>query len=119
MDINPLSQLEVEQSIAHYKRRLQEVTTEVASRARAAAAADADYKVAHAKAFLAAEGTKDERMSTASVECDDLYRARKHAEALLLSAQEAGRNARAALEGDRSLAANVRQAVEHPTGVGG
>lgn len=119
MDIDPMSQHDIEDTIASLMRAAQRVTIEVGERSRAAADADADYKIAHAKALLEAEGTVAEREARALLACADEYRERRTAEALLLSAQEAGRNVRARLEASRSLAANIREAVANPTGVGG
>jgi hypothetical protein len=93
------------------------VTVEVGQRARAAGAADAAYKVKRSQEFLRAEGSVAVREATADA-CADEYAAKKQADALLLSAQEAGRNVRARLEAMRSLAANVRDAVANPTGRG-
>lgn len=118
MDINPLSQLQIETQILDLMGKAQKVTVEVGERARAAAKAETEYRVKYAQQFLQAEGTMELRRHTAEVACADELAARKTAEALLLSAQEAGRNVRARLEAVRSLAANVRGAVANPTGVG-
>lgn len=117
-DIDPLSQLAVEQQIMELVRAAHRVTVEVGQRARAAAEADAVYKVKRSQEFLRAEGSVAVREATADVACADEYAAKKQADALLLSAQEAGRNVRSRLEAMRSLAANVRDAVANPTGRG-
>lgn len=117
-DIDPMSQHAIEATIIDLMRAAQRVTIEVGQRARAAGEADAAYKVKRAQAFLRADGTVAEREAHADVACAEEYAARKQAEALLLSAREAGLNVRSRLEAARSLAANVRTAVANPTGVG-
>lgn len=89
----------------------EKVTLEMAKRAQASAEADADYKVSHAQAFLKADGPVAEREAVAAIECADLYRDRKIAEAKLLSAEEAGRNYRAQLDSLRSVNSNLRALV--------
>lgn len=108
---HPITQVDIEADIMRLCERCEKVTHELAKRARAAAEADAAYKVAHAKAFLVANGPVAEREAKALVECEAQYQARRIAEALLLSAQEAGRNARAQLDALRSVNANVRPQV--------
>jgi len=117
-DVDPMSQLEVERQIMELVRAAHKVTVEVGQRARAAGAADAAYKVRRAQEFLRAEGSVAVREATAEVACADEYQAKKMADGLLLSAQEAGRNVRARLDAMRSLCANVRDAVANPTGRG-
>jgi hypothetical protein len=90
---------------------VRKATHEVARRAREAAAADAEFKEAHAKAFLVAVGTQEARKAQADADCADAYRERRAAEAVLLTAQEAGRNYRAQLERQRSKNANLRPLV--------
>lgn len=109
--MNPLAQVDVESEIMRLGGLCEKATHEVAKRARAAAEADADFKVANAKAFLRADGPVAVREATALVECEDQYRARKNAEAVLLAAQEAGRNYRAQLDALRSINANLRPLV--------
>lgn len=106
-----IAQAEVEDSIMRLNERAEKVTHEVAKRARAAAEADARYKAEFAKAFLKADGPVAEREAKAAVETEEAYLARKMADALLLSAQEAGRNCRAQLESLRSVNANLRPLV--------
>lgn len=118
MDADPLSQLDIEEQIMGLVRAAQRVTMEVGERARAAAEADAAYKVKRAKEFLRAEGSVAVREAAADVACADEYQAKKLADGLLLSATEAGRNVRARLDAMRSLCANVRDAVANPTGRG-
>ena len=95
------------------------MTTELARRSRDAAEADAAYKCAYAKAYLAAEGkTVAEREAHAVLEVADAYLRRRIAEALQLAAQEAGRNYRAQLDALRSIGASVRFAIQNASGYG-
>lgn len=119
MDIDPTSQDDIEHEVLRLMKKCSEVTVEVGKRARAAGKAEADYRVAFAQAFLRAEGPMDLRREKALLECGDLLHERKMAEGLLLSAQEAGRNARARLDAARSLLANIRAAVTNASGYGG
>lgn len=109
MDV--LSQAEVEQELMRLSAMAEKALQELAKRARAAAEAEVKHKVARAKALLAAEGTVAEREARADVETEALFLERKMAEALLLSAQEAGRTYRAQLEAIRSVNANLRPLV--------
>lgn len=108
----PLSQVFIESEIVRLCALAEKVTTEIAQRARTAAEADANYKRAHASAFLMAQGkTVGDRESASAMETADEYLERRIAEAHLLAAQEAGRNYRAQLEALRSLNANLRPLV--------
>jgi hypothetical protein len=119
MDIDPNSQDDIEQLILDLIKACGRTTVEVGKRAREAAEAETDYRVAYAKAFLKAEGAMDLRTQAATLLCADELHARKMAEGLLLSAQEAGRNARARLDAARTLATNIRAAITYASGVGG
>lgn len=119
MDPDPMAQADVERLISQLMSAAGKVTVEVGERARAAAEADTTYRVAYAKAFLAAEGPVAVREATATVACEKELHDRKLADGLLLSAQEAGRNARARLEAARTLCANLRDSIAHATGYGG
>lgn len=108
----PLSQMQIEGEIVRIAALAERVTTEIAQRARASAEADAAYKREHARAYLLAAGkTVGEKEAYTALETDAEYTARKIADALLLAAQEAGRNYRAQLEALRSLNANLRPLV--------
>lgn len=109
MDV--LSQAEVEQELMRLSAMAEKALQELAKRARAAAEAEVKHKVARAQALLRAEGTVAEREARADVETEQLFLERKMAEALLLSAQEAGRTYRAQLEAIRSVNANLRGLV--------
>lgn len=117
-DIDPLSQLDVEREIMDLIRKAHKVTVEVGERARAAGEADAAYKCKRSQEFLKAEGSVAVREAHADVACAKEYAAKKTAEALLLSAREAGLNVRARLDAMRTLASNVRGAVANPSGRG-
>ena len=111
MDDEIRSQVGVEREGDRLAALCEKATHEVARRAREAAAADAAYKEAHAKAFLVSEGTEQARKAQADADCADAYRERRAAEAVLLAAQEAGRNYRGQLEWQRSKNANLRPLV--------
>lgn len=117
-DIDPLSQLAVERQIVDLVNKAQKVTTEVMQRAVTAGEADATYKCKWSQEFLKAEGSVAAREAQADVACADEYAAKKNADALLLSAREAGLNVRARLDAMRTLASNVRGAVANPSGRG-
>lgn len=109
---NVLQPAQVENEIMRISALCEKVTTEIATRARAAAEADVAFKMAHAKASLRAEGkTVSEREAEAALFCEDEYRNKRITEAVLLGAQEAGRNYRAQLEALRSINANLRYNV--------
>ena len=107
----PLAQVDVEAEILRLSAMAEKVTHELAKRARAAAEADVAYKVAHAKALLLAEGPQYVRDAEATVDCEAELTEKRSTEALLLAAQEAGRNYRAQLDSLRSINANHRALV--------
>lgn len=108
----PITQVFIESEIVRLCAYAETVTQTLARRARDSADADANYKKAHAQSFLMAQGkTVGDREAVAALETADEYQARKIAEALLLSAQEAGRNVRAQLDSLRSLNANQRALI--------
>lgn len=108
---NPLAQVDVESEIMRLSRLAEEVTQKLSKRAREAAVADVAYKVGHAKALLLAEGPQYVRDAEATVKTEVEYREKRSTEALLLAAQEAGRNYRAQLDALRSINANHRALV--------
>lgn len=107
----PIPQVQIESEIMRISRLTEEVTQQLAVRARESAQADVTYKVAHAQALLCAEGPQYVRDAHATVDTADQYQARRIAEARLLAAQEAGRNYRAQLDSLRSINANHRALV--------
>jgi hypothetical protein len=121
-DLNPLSQHEVEAEIRRLSERLSFLTQHVTVAARDAARADVDHKLKHARKLLdlrGHEGTVGEKEAAVLVECADEFEAAKIAEAVYKADQEAGRNLRAQLDALRTIAANIRDQVYHPKGVGG
>lgn len=101
----------VEETIVRLSAMCERVTHEIRRRAVAAGEADVAYKVAHAKALLLAEGPQYIRDAEATVKTEAELTAKRAAEAVLLAAQEAGRNYRAQLESYRSINANLRPLV--------
>jgi hypothetical protein len=118
-DIDPTNMVNVEELIFKLMKRSSWVTKEVRRCAEAAAEAETAYRVAYAKAFLRADGPVAEREAKATEACETELSDRKMADALLLSAQEAGRNVREQLQAARTLCANLRAAVGNATGMGG
>lgn len=113
MDPQSINPVECEREIMRFVGLLETATTKVAKRGRAAAEADADYKIAFAKALLASEGTVAERDAQATVATQQEYRAKRAAEAVLEAAKEASRNMREQLGALRSVMANLRSLLEH------
>lgn len=107
----PTSQVHIESEILRLSELAEQVTQKLSQRARASAEADATYKVAHAKALLLADGPQYVRDAEATVKTENEYREKRSTEALLLAAQEAGRNYRAQLDALRSINANHRALV--------
>lgn len=117
--VDPLSQVSVEREILRVAGLLDHQVGEIAKRARAAASAEVDHKLAHAKALLRQEGgTVAEREARALIECAETYALHKGADAVLLAAQEAGRSLRAQIDALRTLAANQRAAITTSEGNG-
>ena len=106
-----MPQVHIESEIIRLSQRAEEITQALAKRAREAAEADVAYKVAHAKALLLAEGPQYVRDAEATAQTEQVYREKRGTEALLMSAQEAGRNVRAQLDALRSINANHRALV--------
>lgn len=114
-DWEPLAPKGVEDDIRRLCGLLDELTSDLATAARTAALADANYKREHAKALLGARGidksTVGEREAVAALETADEYEARRIGEAILMAKQESGRNIRAQLDALRSINANLRVQV--------
>lgn len=108
-DVNPAT---VEAELLRLSRRLEEATQQVGTWARKVAAADADYKIGYAESLLAAEGPVAQREAAALSQCEDLYREKRSAEAVLLAGQEAARNMRAQLDALRAVNVNLRALVD-------
>ena len=119
MTADPLSQASVESEILRLSGRLDWQVGEIGKRARAAAGAEVDHKLAFARALLEQEGgTVAEREAKALIACAETYALHKGADAVLLAAQEAGRSLRAQIDALRTLAANQRAAMTYTQGVG-
>lgn len=107
----PLAQVDIESEILRLSALAEQVTQELSKRARAAAEADVTYKVAHAKALLLADGPQYVRDAEATAKTAQEFHEKRATEALLLAAQEAGRNYRTQLDSLRSINANHRALV--------
>jgi hypothetical protein len=114
------AQTQVEAEIRRLSRRLDQATLKIMHRAMRAARADVAHKRAYAAAIATVQApNKEQREAAATTATIDSYDAKRMAEAVLLSAQEAARNTRQQLSALQSLAANQRYLIEHSTGVGG
>lgn len=108
-------QVDLEAEILRLSRQLDTATRKILVRARRCAQAESEYRRRYAREFLAVEGrNKEERDARvlSNPEIAELYDARKIAEAVLMSAQEAARNTRASLSALQSLNANQRFLLE-------
>lgn len=107
----PLNQVQVEDEIYRLAALAEQTTHDMARHAQEAAEARTEYKVAQARALLAASGTVAEKEAQATVATASLLKAREDAEAVERATQEAGRNYRAQLDSLRSINANLRPLV--------
>lgn len=90
------------------KKLLREETPRLEQAARKAVDAEADYKVGYARAFLGAEGPVAEREAKATVDTDDLFRAKRLNEELLRVQRQRISAIESAIEITRSLNATAR-----------
>jgi hypothetical protein len=114
VDLNPVA---VEREILRLSGLLDEATNKILARSRAAALADADYKVAHAKAYVRHRDsdrkvTAVDAEQLAITETQEEYRRKVLSEGVLKSAQEAARNIRSQLDALRSVNTNLRALLE-------
>lgn len=116
---DPLSQHDVERNIVELSGELSQATSDLYSATRKAAVARHAYRVAHARAFLDAEGTEKARDAAATIASSDQLLDRELSGAVEDQLKIACANLRAQLEGMRSLNTNLRQAVVSSPGVGG
>lgn len=107
-----LTQASVEQELTRLVDAAEDCARDVADRAYDAAQAEHAWKVAHARALLAATGPVAEREAHALLACDSQHQAHRIAQARLLAAQEAGRMIRASLDALRSVNSNLRNAID-------
>lgn len=124
-DLNPMAQLEVEAEIRRLSNELTAQTEENAKAAEDAAAADVAYDLAHARALLGTEKVRDgekllsaEREAIAILAVEGEYTDARMTEAIYRATRERGTNLRAQLDALRTIAANVRSAVDYSHGRG-
>jgi hypothetical protein len=124
-DINPMAQIEVENEIRRLSGELNEQTQENAVAAEEAARADVEYDLAKARALLQVPRIRDgekltvaEREAIALVTVGSEYEDARLTEAIYKATQERGRNLRTQLDALRTIAANVRAAVDYSYGRG-
>jgi hypothetical protein len=103
-----LTQAQVENEILRLSQRLENLTDELAGRARAAAEAEANYKGRHASVYLETQGSIAERNARADVECHDLFANRLIFAAQYEATKQACRSTESQLDALRTIAANIR-----------
>ena len=103
-----LTQAQVENEILRLSHRLENLTDELAARARAAAEAEANYKGRHATVYMATEGPIAERNARADIECHNLNALRLIAAGQYDSTKQACRSTETQLDALRTIAANIR-----------
>jgi hypothetical protein len=99
---------ELEQELTRLVRVLRDATNRLEPMAREMVDADADFKVAYAKAYLVAGGPIPEREAKASVDTDDAYRKKLLAGELLRVQKAKVEAVRDAISAVQSLNANAR-----------
>src|SRR5262245_10680673 len=98
-----------EAELARLSTKLEQRSDELAGLLEAAARADVNFKLAHARALLRADGdTVGEREAEAILAVADLARERRLAEAVGDAAKESIRSLRQQLSACQSVCANVR-----------
>lgn len=123
--LDPMSQIQVEQEIHRLSQELTKQTEEHANLAVRAAKADTQYDLAHARALLGTPKVIDgekltvaEREAKALIAVEDEVSENNLAEAIYRASVERGRNLRAQLDALRTIAANVRAAIDYTPGRG-
>lgn len=104
----PLTQVLVENELLRLSAKLENLTDELAGRARIAAESEANHKGLRAQAYLKAEGTDSKRSAEADVHVHDLYTQRKIDESLYESTKQAILSCRTQLDALRTISANIR-----------
>jgi hypothetical protein len=108
--MNVITPAAAERELSRLSVKLEEQTDALALLLHAAAEADVNYKLAHARALLGADGdTVGEREAGAILACADLLRERRISEAVADAARESIRSLREQLGAVRSINANVRE----------
>lgn len=107
-----VTQANIESEILRISGILEEQTGEFQDAIRSARHAEADYRLAFAKAFVRHRVTDKVAEKTAEhmalIDCEDLLYERKRTEGLERHLEEQLRSLRAQLDAVRTLAANVR-----------
>jgi hypothetical protein len=109
--MTPVGPAQVENELRRLARKLESKTDALAELLIAAAKADVAYRVSHAKALLAADGTVQERDAIAVLAVKDALLERKITEAVADAARESVRSLRDQLDAVRSINANTRYAA--------
>lgn len=120
-DLDPLSQIQVEDEIRRLSNELTKATSFNAQAAERAAQADVDYKLARARALIDLRGkggTVPEKEATVLASVATQFENAKLAEAIYEASKEKGRNLRTQLDALRTIAANIRAAIDYTQGRG-
>jgi hypothetical protein len=105
----PLTPVDVEGELDRLATKLETKSDELAQLLQRAAEADVNYRLAHAKALLRAEGdTVSEREATATLAVEAELRERKTTEAVAHACLESVRSLRDQLSAVQSINANTR-----------
>lgn len=95
-------------TLSQIGREIDEATAELERADEEAVTAKADYRLAHAKAFISAEGSVEARKAKSEIECYDKYLAAEIAEQKQRAVASRIRALRDRLEIGRSLGPLVR-----------
>lgn len=111
MNSEPLTQVGIEIKLMRLLEDLEEKTEDFEFLSVKAGEAEASFKVAWAKKYLASEGSIRQREAIADVAVGDAFENHKIAEALMKSGRERLTTLRTMIDALRTLNANVRAQV--------
>jgi hypothetical protein len=106
--MTPVTPVQTEAELRRLARKLEAKTDSLADLLVAAAKEDVNYRISHARALLAADGTVQERDAIAVLAVADELTNRKITEAVADAARESVRSLRDQLSAVQSVNANVR-----------
>jgi hypothetical protein len=108
---SPVTPAQAESELRRLSHKLEARTDSLADLLVAAAKEDVNYRISHAKALLAADGTVAERDAIAVLAVADELLNRKITEAIADAARESVRSLRDQLSAVQSINANTRYAA--------
>jgi len=111
MLVKMLTQVEIEDRLIRYLEALENATAEFEGLCVAAGVAEAEVKGAWARAYLSMNGPVRQREALADLECDELEKEHKIADARMKATREHLTSLRTAIDALRTLNANVRVQV--------